>query len=97
MKKFFKENEDPEVGQVRTLMKAVSSGNDADGIKRLQTSLNLSKSDFFGKATLHVGQGKASIDLPSEESLLDVTMKNGRGSSENVQVSLTYLSLVLKI
>ena len=81
------ENNDPEVGQLRTLMKSVSTSKSesVDFLKHVQTSLNLSKHDWTGRATLHVGQGKSNIDLPNEDSLLDVTMNNT--GNKNVQVA----------
>lgn len=46
----------------------------------------MTKYDTFGKLTLHVGRGKVNIDLPAEESLLDVT-KNGKDANLQVHFS----------
>ena len=80
-----KDKDDPELQALRVLIKSVS-GDDFDSVKRLQTSLNLSKFDDVGKATLHVGRGSSNIDLPSEDSLLDVTNPNFRTTESNLQV-----------
>ncbi len=93
MNKYVQEIEDPEIGQLRTLMKSVSSQRSdfVDVVKQVQTSVDLLKKDSsVGKATIHVGTGKKNIDLPSDDSLLDVSQPN----KSSVQVSSCLLDLV---
>ncbi len=79
MIKYVQENEDPEIGHFRTLVKSVSSRRSdfVDVVKQVQTSVDLfNKESSVGKATIHVGRGNKNIDLPSEDSLLDVSQPN---------------------
>jgi hypothetical protein len=87
--KRYRDQEDPDAEQFRTVMKSVTATVDsASEMKRLQTQLTSASEDkaSVGRATLHIGQGKSNIDLAAEDALLDVTKPDGRGNKRNLQV-----------